>query len=90
MSGHFGLTIYSSDDTGAVWCKNCFNGEYILGTFIFKEGAYVCYGKSVPTTDGCKGHRPPKENRLSKIDWDSISKSKVCHSPHTEIKKRGG
>ena len=61
MSGHHNLTIYTSNDPGAGWCKNCRDGEYITGTKVFKEGAYICYSNSVPVKERCDGHLPARK-----------------------------
>ncbi len=68
MSGHHNLRIYTADDSGAVWCKDCLNGEYIVGSRVFEEGAYVCYCGGIPTKEKCGDYCRPKKGF---IHWNT-------------------
>jgi hypothetical protein len=51
MVGIHGVKIYTEGDNP--WCETCLNGERIVGEFLYKEGAYICHCKSIPTEEGC-------------------------------------
>lgn len=84
MSGHHSIRIYTSDDPGAVWCKNCLNGEYIVGTYNFREGAYVCYCDGIPTKNKCGNYCRPSEGF---VHWNIKNKLSVWKGASTPPEK---
>ncbi len=63
MAGFHNIRIYTIEDNR--WCKSCWNGEYIVGNFVFTEGAYVCHCGAVPTKQKCSKY--VKYKRISYV-----------------------
>lgn len=59
MAGHHNIHIYTIDDNP--YCRECVNGEKVIGEKSLKEGAYVCWCDCIPTSHGCGCFGPDRK-----------------------------